>query len=44
MGVCELFSMWCFVLMLLNRRICLERMCGIVPGVGCGYIVLCCLV
>ena len=27
--------MWCFVLVLGNRRLCLERMLGIVPGVGC---------
>ena len=40
---CGLFSMWCFVPMLESKRLCLERMCDIVPGVGCECIVLCCL-
>ena len=40
-GMCVLFAMWCFVLMLENRRLCLGKMCGSVPGVGCECIVQC---
>ena len=43
MEVCVLFAIWYFVLVLENRRLCLGRMCGSVPGVGCECIVLCCL-
>ena len=41
--MCVLSAMWYFVLVLENRKLCLGRMCGSVPGVGCECIVLCCL-
>ena len=41
--VCVLFAMPYFVLVLENRKLCLGRMRGSVPGVGCESIVLCCL-
>ena len=33
-GVCGLFAMWYFILMLENRRLCLGRICDSVPEVG----------
>ena len=42
-GVCLLFALWYFLLALDSRKLCLERMYGIVPGVGNECIVWCCL-